>query len=501
MPDCWFDWSGVVSRIPRDNVDECPVLGLSMSRMKPLVIRSALVASIGGLIFGFDTAVISGTTEQLKAYFHLDDAYLGWTVGVALLGTILGALTAGKPADRYGRKPVLFVIGVLYLAGALGSAFATDIIVLEIFRFLGGIGVGAASVCAPIYTAEIAPAKVRGRLVGLVQFNIVLGILLAYLSNAIVRSVVNDPVTDWRWMFGVMAVPSAIFLVMLFSVPETPRWLMANGQEEEGRRIIGTLTTSKEEADFQIQEIDASLSAAENAPKVPFFTKGHFKVIMLAFMIAMFNQMSGINAILYYAPVVMMQAGASADAAFQMSIAVGFMNLVATMTALTVIDKIGRKKLMIIGSIGYVVSLGFLSGLMFYYENALAGAFDGTSSMLVLVGLLVFIAAHAFGQGSVIWVFISEIFPNRIRGRGQSFGSLTHWVFAWLTSATFPGVIAGLGGGVAFAVFAVFMLGQLAWVLKVMPETKGVPLEEMEAKLGLIHDPNDSGDPLAAKGH
>ncbi|NMD46014.1 MAG: sugar porter family MFS transporter, partial [Propionibacterium sp.] len=220
-----------------------------------------------------------------------------------------------------------------------------------------------------------------------------------------------------------------------------------------------------------------------------------------AFMIAMFNQMSGINAILYYAPVVMMQAGASADAAFQMSIAGGFMNLVATMTALTVIDKIGRKKLMIIGSIGYVVSLGFLSGLMFYYENALAGAFDGTSSMLVLAGLLVFIAAHAFGQGSVIWVFISEIFPNRIRGRGQSFGSLTHWVFAWLTSATFPGVIAGLGGGVAFAVFAVFMLGQLAWVLKVMPETKGVPLEEMEAKLGLIHDPNDSGDPLAAKGH
>lgn len=473
----------------------------NMSRMKPLVIRSALVASIGGLIFGFDTAVISGTTEQLKAYFHLDDAYLGWTVGVALLGTILGALTAGKPADRYGRKKVLYVIGILYLAGALGSAFATNIYVLEVFRFLGGIGVGAASVCAPIYTAEIAPAKVRGRLVGLVQFNIVLGILLAYLSNTIVRSAVNDPVTDWRWMFGVMAVPSVIFLLMLFTVPETPRWLMANGQEEAGRESIGKLTTSKEEADFQIQEIDASLAAAENAPKVPFFTRGHMKVILLAFTIAMFNQMSGINAILYYAPVVMVKAGASTDAAFQMSIAVGFMNLVATMTALTVIDKIGRRKLMIIGSIGYVISLGFLSGLMFYYEQVLRGAFDSTSSMLVLVGLLVFIAAHAFGQGSVIWVFISEIFPNRIRGRGQSFGSLTHWVFAWATSAAFPGVIAGLGGGVAFAIFAIFMVGQLAWVLKVMPETKGVPLEEMEAKLGLTHDPNDAGDPLAAKGH
>ncbi len=469
--------------------------------MKPLVVRSALVASLGGLIFGFDTAVISGTTEQLKAYFNLDDAYLGIAVGMALLGTILGALTAGKPADRYGRKKVLFAIGVLYVTGALGSALATNIIALEVFRFLGGIGVGAASVCAPIYTAEIAPAKVRGRLVGLVQFNIVLGILLAYLSNAIVRSVVADHTVDWRWMFGVMAVPAAIFLVLLFTVPETPRWLLANGREAEGREVIARLTTSDEEARQQIQEINASLASVGNAPKVPFFTKPHAKVIMLAFMIAMFNQMSGINAILYYAPVVMQKAGATADAAFTMSVAVGFMNLVATMAALLVIDKIGRRSLMIIGSIGYLISLGFLSGLMFYYENALGGAFDGTSSVLVLIGLLVFIAAHAFGQGSVIWVFISEIFPNRIRGRGQSFGSLTHWVFAWLTSTLFPPVIGALGGGVAFGVFAVFMLGQLFWVLKVMPETKGVPLEEMEAKLGLTHDPNESADPLAAKGH
>ena len=469
--------------------------------MKPLVIRSALVASVGGLIFGFDTAVISGTTEQLKSYFHLSDAYLGWAVGVALLGTILGALVAGKPADRYGRKPVLFVIGILYLVGALGSALATNIVMLEVFRFLGGLGVGAASVCAPIYTAEIAPAKVRGRLVGLVQFNIVLGILLAYLSNTIVRAVVANHETDWRWMFGVMAVPSAIFLIMLFTVPETPRWLMANGREEQGREVIGRLTMTPEEAREQVAEIDASLAAAANAPSVPFFTKPHMKVIMLAFTIAMFNQMSGINAILYYAPVVMERAGASTDAAFLMSVAVGVMNLIATMTALTVIDKIGRRSLMIIGSIGYLISLGFLSGLMFYYEKVLNGAFDSMSSVLVLVGLLVFIAAHAFGQGSVIWVFISEIFPNRIRGRGQSLGSLTHWVFAWLTSTFFPPVIAALGGGTAFAIFFVFLVGQLIWVLRVMPETKGVPLEEMEAKLGLTHDPADSGDPLAARGH
>ena len=453
--------------------------------MKPLVIRSALVASLGGLIFGFDTAVISGTTEHLKAYFQLDDARLGWAVGMALLGTIVGALTAGKPADRFGRKPVLFVIGILYVVGALGSALSHDILVLEIFRFLGGLGVGAASVCAPIYTAEIAPPRVRGRLVGLVQFNIVLGILLAYLSNTIVRMIVTDPTLDWRWMFGVMAVPAAIFLLLLFTVPETPRWMMAHGQEEKGRAVVAKLTNTPEEAQQQIDEIDASLAAAAKlaaeGKDVPFFTKGHMKVILLAFAIAMFNQLSGVNAILYYAPVVMQQAGASDNASYLMSVAVGFMNLVATMTALTVIDRIGRRSLMFVGSIGYLISLGFLTIIMFTFE----GRYNSTSSVLVLIGLLVFIAAHAFGQGSVIWVFISEIFPNRVRARGQSFGSLTHWTFAALTTYAFPPIVDKLGGGIAFAIFFVFMCGQLLWVQKVMPETKGVPLEEMSAKLGL----------------
>ncbi|GAB2483662.1 sugar porter family MFS transporter [Luteococcus sediminum] len=455
--------------------------------MKALVTRSALVASLGGLIFGFDTAVISGTTDALKAYFSLSSTELGAVVGVALLGTILGAATAGYPADRFGRKKLLFAIGILYVLGALGSAFAHEVWVLSLFRFLGGIGVGAASVCAPIYTAEIAPAKVRGRLVGLVQFNIVLGILVAYLSNWIVRTVVNDPTVDWRWMFGVMAIPAAIFLLMLFTVPETPRWLKANGRDAEAKEIIGRLTETPEEAALQVREIDDSLAEAarNNDKQAKFFTRGNSKVILLAFTIAMFNQMSGINAILYYAPTVMQKAGASANSAYLMSVAVGLMNLVATMTALTVIDKMGRRKLMLVGSIGYLVSLGFLAGVMFYYENAKGGAFNSTSSILVLVGLLGFIAAHAFGQGSVIWVFISEIFPNRIRGRGQSLGSLTHWVFAWLTSTLFPPIIDALGGGVAFSIFLVFMVGQLFWVLKVMPETKGVPLEEMEAKLGL----------------
>jgi len=467
--------------------------------MKPLVIRSAVVAALGGLIFGFDTAVISGAEEQIQQVFGLSDAKLGFTVTTALIGTIVGALTAGRPADRYGRKKVLYTIGILYVIGALGSGLATNIEMLMIFRFLGGLGVGAASVCAPIYTAEVAPAANRGRLVGLVQFNIVLGILLAYASNAVVRALADEE-HAWRWMLGVMVVPAVIFLLLLPTVPETPRWLATANRWDEATTTSNRLCSTQQESDFQMAEIRDSLAAAENAPSVPFFTRGHRKVIMLAVAIAFFNQMSGINAILYYAPRVMQEAGASTSSAYWMSVAVGAMNLVATMAALSVIDRIGRRKLMIVGSIGYLISLGFLAGVMFYYENAKGGDFTTTSAVLVLIGLLAFIAAHAFGQGSVIWVFISEIFPNRIRGRGQSLGSLTHWVFAAITSFAFPPIIGAFGAGAAFSVFFIAMVGQLLWVLKVMPETKGVPLEEMEVKLGLTHDAGPS-DPLAARGH
>ena len=452
--------------------------------MKPLVIRSAVVAALGGLIFGFDTAVISGAEEQIQQVFGLSDAKLGFTVTTALIGTIVGALVAGRPADRYGRKKVLYAIGALYVIGALGSAFAHNVEVLMIFRFLGGLGVGASSVCAPIYTAEVAPPAHRGRLVGLVQFNIVLGILVAYASNAVIRAVASGD-DSWRWMLGVMVIPALVFLLLLPTVPETPRWLASVDQWDAADATSRRLCVTPEEAEAQMAEIRESMAAADNAPSVPFFTRGHRKVIMLAIAIAFFNQMSGINAILYYAPRVMQEAGASSNAAYLMSVGVGAMNLVATMAALTVIDRIGRRKLMIVGSIGYLISLGFLAGVMFYYEGARGGQFTSTSSVLVLIGLMVFIAAHAFGQGSVIWVFISEIFPNRIRGRGQSLGSLTHWVFAAITSFAFPPIIGAFGAGAAFTVFFVAMIGQLAWVLKVMPETKGVPLEEMEAKLGL----------------
>lgn len=453
--------------------------------MKPLVIRSAIVASVGGLIFGFDTAVISGGESAIQDHFHLSSSGIGFVVATALLGTILGAATAGRFADRHGRKPVLFVIGALYVIGALGSALATHEVMLEIFRFLGGIGVGASSVVAPIYTAEVAPPANRGRLVGLVQFNIVLGILIAYASNAIIQGIVTNADVSWRWMFGVMAVPALVFLALLPTVPETPRWLLAHGQEQRAVETSERLCLTHEESERQLAEVREQLAEAAQAENTPFFTRQNRRVILLAIAIAFFNQMSGINAILYYAPKVMEKAGASTHAAFLMSVAVGAMNLIATMAALTVIDRFGRRRLMLVGSVGYLVSLGFLSGLMFFYERSRGGHFTTTSSVLVLVGLMVFIAAHAFGQGAVIWVFISEIFPNRIRGRGQSLGSLTHWIMAAVTTYAFPPVIDHFGGGPAFLIFFVAMIGQLFWVTRVMPETKGIPLEEMEARLGL----------------
>ena len=390
------------------------------SRITPLVIRSAVVAAIGGLIFGFDTAVISGATDTLKDVFHLSEFGKGFLVAIATIGTIFGAIIGGRLADVYGRRKVLFAIGILYVLGSLGTAFAPTHLFLLVFRMIGGIGVGMSSVCAPIYTAEIAPAAVRGRLVGLVQFNIVLGILLAYLSNFIIRITLGGH--EWRWMLGVMVIPSAVFLLLLFTVPETPRWLMAHGKPDEAVGISRQLCSTEEESKSQIAEIKAQIAAdsQSRASLVEFFSKRYRKVILLAFAIAAFNQLSGINAILYYAPEVMKQAGASGNAASLMSVAVGFMNLIATMTALT-----------------------------------------------------------------VIWVFISEIFPNKVRGLGQSLGSLTHWSFAALTTYAFPPLIDAWGGGTAFSFFFVCMCGQLFWVLKIMPETKGIPLEDMEAKLGL----------------
>lgn len=458
-------------------------------RSAGLVIRSAVVAALGGLLFGFDTAVISGTTENLTEVFALSDFGLGFTVATALIGTIIGALFAGRPADRFGRKPVLAVIGVLYFVSAIGSAVVGNWWLFMFFRFIGGVGVGGASVVAPIYTSEIAPARSRGRLVGLVQFNVVLGILLAYLSNWLLASALDGDIA-WRWMFGVEAIPALLFFALVFTVPESPRWLYTQGRTQDSRTTLARLTRSEDELDREFTEIAEADAKERRSRKVKFFTKGHSKVIWLAVAIAMFNQLSGINAILYYAPDIFRMAGAGDDAAFLQSIVVGVVNLVATMAALTVIDKIGRRTLMLVGSIGYLISLGLVTFVFFTSD----GEFTGTSSTLVLGGLVLFIAAHAFGQGSVIWVFISEIFPNRIRAQGQALGSFTHWFFAAVTSWTFPGIAAALGGGTAFLVFLVCMIGQLVWVLTVMPETKQIPLEEMADALNLPQDVLDDDE-------
>jgi sugar porter (SP) family MFS transporter len=464
--------------------------------MNALVLRSAVVAALGGLLFGFDTAVISGTTGDLERVYDIGGFMLGFTVATALIGTIVGALVAGRPVDRYGRKKVLFAIGVLYFVGALGSGLVTNLWLFMVFRFVGGIGVGVASVVAPIYTAEIAPPKYRGRLVGLVQFNIVLGILLAYLSNFIIANTLPADIA-WRWMFMVMAFPAALFFLLLFTTPETPRWLYLVGRRAEAVDVVGRLTNSRDEAEFEIREIEATLAADAQAARAPFFVRRNRRVILLAVTIAAFNQLSGINAILYYAPDIFRMAGAGDDSAALQSVVVGLVNLVTTMVALTVIDRIGRRRLMLIGSIGYLVSLGALALVFTVYKEQ----FSGASSVMVLAALIVFIAAHAFGQGSVIWVFISEIFPNRIRARGQSLGSLTHWVFAAVVSWAFPGIAAVLGGGAAFALFFLCMVGQLVWVMKVMPETKNVPLEEMEQNLGIELSAEDVAAGSGPRGH
>ena len=327
------------------------------NKTNSLVIRSAVVAALGGLLFGFDTAVISGTTENLREVFHLSEFSLGFTVATALIGTIVGAMSAGRPADRLGRKKVLGIIGILYTVSALGSALVSNWYLFMLFRFIGGVGVGGASVVSPIYTAEISPARLRGRLVGLVQFNVVLGILLAYMSNFVLAKVFDYSVA-WRWMFGVEAVPAVIFIVLALFIPESPRWLLGQSRDHEAREIIARLTRSHDEAESELADIQRAIREDSSLGTAPFFVARNRKVILLAIAIAAFNQLSGINAVMYYAPDIFRMAGAQNDTAFLSSIAVGAMNLVATMTALTVIDKFGRRRLMVVGSIGYLVSLG-----------------------------------------------------------------------------------------------------------------------------------------------
>jgi len=441
--------------------------------------RSTVIAALGGLLFGFDTAVISGTTSALQSVYDLSGFWLGFTVAGALIGTIVGALVVGRPADVFGRRRVLFAIAALYFVSAIGSALAWSWYSFLAFRFLGGLGVGAASVASPMYIAEISPARLRGRLVAVTQFNIVLGILLAYFSNYLVAQL-DLGSTEWRWMFGVEAFPAAAFFLLLFLTPASPRWLVGQGRVDEARAVLGRLGTDTGGVEEEIQAIQASLDLEHHSLKEPFFQAAYRTPILLAIAIAAFNQLSGINALMYYAPHIFQMAGAGQDSALLQSVIVGVTNLVFTMAAMAVIDHFGRRTLMVVGSIGYILSLAGTAWAFFTYGTE----FTPTGSLVVLVSLLVFIASHAFGQGAVIWVFLSEIFPNRIRARGQALGSFTHWFMAAAISWTFP-MFAEASGGYTFAFYAVMMVLQLIWVLRVMPETKGVPLEDIQKRLGI----------------
>lgn len=447
--------------------------------MKPTLIRATIIAALGGLLFGFDTAVISGTTHWLSDVFNLSSFWLGFTVASALIGTIIGAVIISKPSDKYGRRNVLFVLAVLYFVSAIGSAFAWDWISFLFFRLIGGLAVGGASVVSPMYIAEISPAKYRGRTVAVTQFNIVLGILLAFFSNYIISGFDLGQV-EWRWMFGVEAVPALAFFFLLFMNPMSPRWLIAQGRIDEAKDVLNSCGTDSGDVDQELKEIQASLDIEHHNLNEPFFSKKYIKPISLAIAIAAFNQLSGINALMYYAPHIFKMAGAGEESALLQTIAVGGTNLLLTMAALLVIDLLGRKKLMLVGSIGYIISLGMTAWAFYTYGDN----FDETGSTVILVSLIVFIASHAFGQGAVIWVFISEIFPNRVRARGQALGSSTHWIMAAVISWTFP-MIAEISGGHIFLFYAVCMVGQLIWVLMVMPETKGISLENIQKKFGI----------------
>lgn len=447
--------------------------------MKRALILSTVVAALGGLLFGFDTAVISGTTEWLQGVFALSSFELGFTVASALIGTIIGALLAGRPADRYGRRKVLYYLAVLYFISAIGSGLAWDWYSLLVFRFIGGLGVGGSSVVAPMYIAEISPANYRGRLVAVAQLNIVFGILLAYLSNYLVASF-NLGEMEWRWMFGMEAIPAGLFFSFLFVTSPSPRWLVSKGRIEEAKLVLEKYGTETGNFDAKIREIQQSLDLEHHSMKESFFSRKYRFPILLAFAIALFNQLSGINAVLYYAPHIFTMAGFEKSSSLLNSMGVGTVLFIFTIAAMAVIDRMGRKKIMIAGSIGYIISLATIAWAFFTYGTD----FDKAGSTVVLVSVFIFIASHSFGQGTIIWVYISEIFPNRVRARGQSLGSTTHWVGAALISWTFP-LIADLSGGYAFAFYAACMVVQLIWVLFVMRETKGISLEEIQKRLGI----------------
>ncbi len=438
-----------------------------------LVYFSTFAAALAGFLFGFDTIVISGADQPIQELWNLGDLFHGtFIMSMALWGTVIGALFGGIPCDRYGRRRTLFWIGILYLLSALGSAFAPNPYLFSAARFIGGLGVGASSVAVPVYIAEITPAQNRGKLGALYQFNIVFGILVAYLSNYLIGTSLGE--NAWRWMLGVEIIPAAIYCLFVIWIPESPRWLVIKRQDESAARQLLEKLNPAQNIEQVFTAIKKSVRGGELS--LSKFFSGTFQFpILLAFLVAFFNQMSGINFVLYYAPRIFEQAGIEAEAVLGASVPIGIVNLLFTLLGMYLIDRFGRKKLMYVGSFGYIASL---SGVSWAF-------FSGAEGAIVVAFVCAFIASHAVGQGAVIFVFISEIFPNVVRDFGMSLGSGTHWVMAALITLLTPTVLSTFTGAQIFAFFAFMMVLQLLFVWLIMPETKGLTLEEMEVKLGI----------------
>jgi SP family arabinose:H+ symporter-like MFS transporter len=435
----------------------------------------SVTSALAGFLFGFDTVVISGAEQTIQSLWGLSPQMHGVAMGAALYGTVVGSLVGGWPTDRFGRRATLLWIGVLYLVSALGCAFAGGVGTFIAARFVGGLGIGISTVAAPLYISEIAPPSHRGRLAGMFQFNIVFGILVAFASNAMLAGIGESA---WRWMLGVAAIPSVVYTLLCFGIPESPRWLLARkGDRAAGLRVLGMIEPDAPPSRLEATADEIVAASSVKASGARFWDMRLRTPILLAFLIAFFNQMSGINAILYFAPRIFEMTGLGARAALLQSVGIGVTNLVFTFVGLYLIDRLGRRTLLYIGSVGYILSLGLVAWAFFTGHYAIVPAC-----------IFAFIAAHAVGQGAVIWVFISEIFPNRQRAEGQAFGSFTHWIFAALLTTFFPTMVTAFAPGYVFLFFCLMMVLQLLWVKTMVPETKGVPLERMQERLGIRPD-------------
>jgi len=440
-------------------------------KLNPNLLKATVVGALGGLLFGFDTAVIAGTTHSLSTTYGLSPRQLGLTVSMALIGTVIGAMSAGIPGQKYGARETLRVLAVFYVLSALGCAFAWNWHALLLARFLGGLGIGGSSVLGPVYIAELAPAKIRGRLVGMFQINIVIGILLAYLSNfGIAR--LSLGAAEWRWQFGVAAIPAVLFLVMLFGIPPSPRWLVTRSRVEEARQVL--LQMGAEHPESELQEIINSVHLESLQKAEPLFSWKYRVPIFLAITIGMFNQLSGINAILYYLNDIFAAAGFSKLSGDLQAVAVGGMNLLATLLGMSLIDKLGRKTLLLIGSVGTALCLAGVARVFLTHQH----------QEYLLWFLVAYIAFFAISQGAVIWVYISEVFPNRVRAKGQALGSSSHWIMNAIIAYTFP-QLAKSSGAYPFMFFSLMMILQFFVVLFFYPETKRISLEQMQQRLGI----------------